>query len=232
MSGEKNVDIQSLRSGITAPQALLFDLDGTILDTGALILESMRYAVNGFAGYSYPDEVLLAGVGTPLITQLEMMTPEDPEATFAAYQEHNHLHHDDSIAVFEGIPALLAQVEECGIPCAVVTSKRHGMAVHGLELFGLMERFAFLLGADDVVRAKPDPFPVIEACSRLGVDVASTWYIGDSPHDMKSANDAGALSIAVTWGMFPLEEIAVESPDLVVNSPAELSDLLRSSRSG
>jgi len=101
--------------------------------------------------------------------------------------------------------------------------------LRGIELFELGEYFEVVICADDVERHKPDPHPIEHAARLLGAPIEATAYLGDSPFDVEAANAAGAVSIAVTWGVFGRDDLLPLNPDHVLDEPADLLNLLEES---
>ena len=182
-------------------QGVLFDADGTLIDTYDIILTSMRYAVNDVLGCSLDDAELMAGVGTPLYDQMLHFTVGDTKAALERFQA-------------------------AGIPMGVVTSKRHAMAQRGLEMSGIADHFQFLIGHDDWPEHKPAPGPILRGCELLGVAPECGLYVGDSPFDIQAGNAAGCATAAALWGMFPCEALAAERPTFMCDSLTELADRL------
>lgn len=214
-------------------RGVLFDLDGTVLDTRELLLTTFRFAVREVLGKDLPDEQLLAKVGQPLDTQMWDFTED---ATVHAelcrvYREHNARVHDGLVKMFPGTREALMHLKAAGLPLGIVTSKRHALASRGLACFGLEQCFDFLIGSDDWPEHKPDPGPVRHGCDLLGLSPDDCVYVGDSPFDMRAGNDAGCVTIAALWGMFPESVLRGECPDLVCDSITEMSGLLTSSSS-
>ena len=150
-------------------QGVLFDADGTLIDTYDIILTSMRYAVNDVLGCSLDDAELMAGVGTPLYDQMLHFTGGDAaRATEITqiYRDHNDGVHDARIRAFGDTKAALERFQAAGIPMGVVTSKRHAMAQRGLEMSGIADHFQFLIGHDDWPEHKPAPGPILRAFGR------------------------------------------------------------------
>lgn len=208
-------------------EAVLFDLDGTLLDTHDLILSSFRHATSSVLGQTYSDEVLLRKVGQPLATQMWDFT-EDPsvhEALLNVYREHNHAIHDEMVRVFDGVEGMLAQIEARGFGVGVVTSKMHALALRGLEVCGIAPYVSCLVGPDDYPAHKPDPGPVRHGCELLGIDPRRCLYVGDSPFDMQAGRGAGCVTVAVTWGMFGREALEEQAPDFMIDSPDQLPSL-------
>lgn len=210
-------------------EGVLFDADGTLIDTYDIILRSMDHVLNGMHGFGLTDAELMAGVGTPLRDQMRGFARGD-EALAAelseAYRLHNDAIHDEGIGAFPDTRAALERLAAAGFRMGVVTSKRHEMAALGLELSGISSFFDVLIGYDDFPECKPLPGPVLHGCERLGLPPSACLYVGDSPFDMQAGNAAGCLTVAALWGMFPREALAAESPALECASLTQLADLL------
>jgi pyrophosphatase PpaX len=209
-------------------RAVLFDLDGTLLDTIGLILASFRHATTVVFGEALPDEVLLRNIGVPLRIQMREFSddPGQADELLEAYQAHNGEIHDESVAAFPGVREMLDAVTALGLPVGVVTSKSRPLAERGLGITGLADYFDTLVTCDDTDRHKPDPYPLTVAASALGVQLRYCVYVGDSPHDMRAAVDGGAVAVAATWGVSDDLELVAEGPDIVIDSVAELLPIL------
>lgn len=210
-------------------KALLFDLDGTLLDTREVILTSMQYAYSAVLGKETlpSDDELLSMVGIPLKTQMEMLSPEKSDALFAAYQEHNkRVQH--TTKGFEGTAEALTALKKRGIRMGVVTSKRHDPAVYGLELMGLSDFFECVLGSDDTTEHKPEPGPLLDAVKLMGLSTQECAYIGDSPYDMRAARAADLYAVGVSWGMFTEDVLLEAGAEVIVSHMSELETLLDS----
>lgn len=205
-------------------EAILFDLDGTLIDTVDLIRSSFRHATRVVLGESMPDDVMMAGVGMPLANQMRDFSPEHAEELLRVYRAHNAEAHDGMVREYPGTEEVLVELERRGMPMGVVTSKGTTMTLRGLRLFGLERFFRVVVTSDDVPLHKPDPYPVAHAAELLGVRVERCMYVGDSPHDMESALAAGALAAAALWGAFTPEQVLAPGPDLAL---ADIHELLR-----
>lgn len=207
-------------------RALLFDLDGTLIDTVALILSSFRYATGRVFGEPLPDEVLMRNVGVPLARQMREFAPDQADELLRVYREHNSSVHDEMIAEYPGTREVLDGFFGQGIPMGVVTSKGTPMARRGLEIFGLERYFEVVVTADDVPLHKPDPYPLRRAGELMGVPADECLYLGDSPHDIAAARGAGAVAVAALWGAFPAADVLDAGPDYALTSITELPELV------
>lgn len=209
-------------------KALLFDLDGTIIDTYDVILLSMRHAMRTVLGKEYSDQQLMKKVGQPLRTQMSdyARSEEECEELLRVYRAYQAQIHDDSVRSFSGTQDTLEVLKQAGYPLGIVTSKMHDPALHGLRFCGLDGYFSCLVGADDCTKHKPDPFPVVQGAGLLGVEAKDCMYIGDSPYDIQAGNAAGAVTVAALWGMFAEAELKKERPDHSCEHIADIIPLL------
>ena len=196
------------------PLALLFDLDGTLVDSIELILSSFRHTFRTHLGAVPPDAKWIAGLGTPLVTQLREFTGDDAlaRAMTATYREYQLEHHDELMRVYEGVPESLGELRARGHPTALVTSKMFDLAVRALRFTGLREMIDVVIGVEQSTRHKPDPEPVQIALAALGYAADEAVFLGDSPHDVGAGNAAGVITVAAEWGPFSVAEIEVARP--------------------
>lgn len=215
-----------MRHDITA---VLFDLDGTLVDTYDLILASFRYATKPVLGKDVPDDVLMCKVGQPLVVQMWDFADDQAvhDELMATYRAHNAHVHDDLIKVFPGTAPALDRLKEAGVPLGVVTSKRHEAAARALDCFDLAGYFEFIVSPDDWPEHKPAPGPVLHGCARLGRAPQECLYVGDSPFDLQAGNGAGCATAAALWGMFPRAALLAESPSFACSDISEIPELVR-----
>ena len=208
-------------------KAYLFDLDGTLIDSVELILQSYRHTVKKYLGKVPPDELWLAGMGTPLRKQLGEFSddPEVIEAMIVTYREYNNQHHDDMVTVFPGALETVKTLRSWGVKLGVVTSKFRSGAQRGLKVCGFGDLFPVLVGADDVERPKPDPSPVLHAIEQLGVEPSETVFIGDSAHDLAAGRAAGVSTGAALWGPIERRILEPHEPDYWLETPGDVVSL-------
>jgi pyrophosphatase PpaX len=206
---------------------ILFDLDGTVVDSGAIILASMRHATREVLGRDYSDEELMQAVGGPgLEAQMEALAPDHVERLVDVYRAHNIPLHDDLEACL-GMEDVLVRLHAEGRRLGVVTAKHRDTAQLAFDRVGLGHFFEAVVGGDETERHKPDPEPLLLGAERLGADPARTAYVGDSPFDMRAAKAARMFAVAVTWGrIHHRSRLEAEDPDAIVDTAEELLAVL------
>ena len=205
----------------------LFDLDGTLIDSIELILRSYRHTMKVHRGVEPPDEIWMAGLGTPLWVQFRTWTEDEAEiqAMVATYREYNLAHHDALVRPYDGVVERVRALKAKGGQIGLVTSKmRHG-ALRGLAVAGLADVFDAVVGSDEVTHPKPHPEPVLKAIDLLGADPARTVFIGDSRHDLECGRAAGVRTAAVLWGPFDRQHLDDLEPDYWLTTPDDLDGL-------
>ena len=214
---------------------VLFDLDGTLLDSIPGIVASLRHALETHLDWAPDDRTLISGIGTPLDDQLihhafthtgETLSPEQVTTFRATYHEHNLATHDDVIKAYEGVSASVARLSAAGVRQAIVTSKPQSTARRGLRVCGLESHFDFVIGYDDVVHPKPHPEPVIKALCLADARPEDTVFVGDSPHDILSGRRAGVATVAAQWGPFEDEQLRLAEPTHLFSGISELTNWL------
>ena len=203
----------------------LFDLDGTLIDSIELILESYRHTLKAHRGIEPPDDVWMAGLGTPLWVQFRDWTtdPAEISAMVETYRTYNLAHHDAMVRPYDGVAAQVRALKQAGKRLGLVTSKLRNGALRGLKVADLEDQFDTVVGSDDVTHPKPHPEPVLKALNLLGATAAEAVFIGDSRHDMESGRAAGVRTAAVLWGPFDRAHLADLVPDYWLETPADLS---------
>lgn len=204
-------------------KCILFDLDGTLIDTTPLILESYRHTFLTHFNEVRKDEEILKYVGIPLKNSFAKLCPESADALFKTYREFNQRKHDAYIGVFIGITDALRQLKQRNILLGVVTSKMGDLAMRGMRIFGIDEYMDVLVGLEDTERHKPEGEPVLKALERLGLEEKDeVLYVGDSTHDIFSAKNAGVRSAAVGWSYISRGELEKACPDIFLERPEDL----------
>src|ERR671917_2564943 len=209
-------------------RTVLFDLDGTLIDSVRLILDSYHHTLAQHGLPARTDSEWLKGVGTPLTVQLAEWRDQigTIEAMIATYREYNLKHHDHMVTVYPGVLDAVREIKAAGIQTGLVTSKNRQGAVRGLTLVGLEALMDVMVCADEVSNHKPHAEPVEKAVALLGAEPSTTVYVGDSVHDMHSGRAAGVKTAAALWGPFGRTHLESTAPDFWLETPADLVALL------
>jgi len=207
------------------PRAILFDLDGTLIDSIELIVRSFQHTTETHMGTPLPREEIIPTIGRSLVGELERIAPNNGTALLATYRTFMFANHDAFVTVYPGIVEMLAAIHARGIPMGIVTSKARLSATPSFERFLLDREMAVVVVEDDTTRHKPYPDPLLRAATALGLPPTACWYIGDSTHDMIAAHAAGMIGIGAAWGPYArtiLEPLA----DALAETPADVLTLL------
>lgn len=221
---------------LTRVDAVLFDLDGTLVDTIPLILacyqhtlaahlpgyDPGRKAIIGNLGRSL-DDILFdyasgAGAADPAAISREMLT------TYRAFQRETL---GRLIRPYEGMSEALEQLRGRGLTLGLVTSKVEWAARECYEYYGLGEYLSIGVFHDDTQRHKPDPQPLLLAASKGSLDAARTVYVGDSIHDMAAGKAAGMRTIGALWGPFEREDLVQAGADELADRPTDLLTIVQ-----
>jgi pyrophosphatase PpaX len=208
----------------TPKPAILFDLDGTLIDTIELILSSMRYSFAKLERECPSDEEWTAGIGIPLFRMFERYSRDESDcrALLAAYREHQMKHHDRLVRCYDDVVDTVETLRRRGHELAIVTSKSEYLAMRGLALVGLASAMDTIVGCDSSTRHKPDPEPVLVALHRLDCPPEHALFVGDSVHDLLAGKAAGVRTAAALWGAFRRDEMQPGQPSYWLESISDL----------
>jgi HAD superfamily hydrolase (TIGR01549 family) len=207
---------------------VLFDLDGTLIDSIELIRQSYEHTLRRH-GREPEHDFWLSGLGRPLKWQFAQFTEDEREieAMIATYRSFNLAHHDRMVQPFSGVREALETLVARGVKLGIVTSKLRSGADRGLSHCGFEAGwFGAIVGADDVSAHKPDPAPVLRALEMLASVPRRAVMVGDSPHDLASGRSAGTATAAVAWGPFSRELLLATRPDHWLETPAQIAELV------
>jgi pyrophosphatase PpaX len=204
---------------------VLFDFDGTVVDSGGIILASMRHATQTVLAREYTEEELMANVGGPgLEAQMEAFAPDRVDELVRVYRAHNEPLHDQ-LEAFHGIEDVLTTLKDQGRRLGLVTAKRRATVDLAFARLPIAHYFETVVGGDETDLHKPDPAPLLLGLERLGADAAHAAYVGDSPYDMQAAKAGGLHAVGVTWGRIH-DRAALADADVVVDTAEELLAVL------
>lgn len=235
----------SNNNGNSKLRIVLFDFDGTLVNTTPLILRSFHATWLKVFGFTLADEDYIATFGTLIHSAFKnlmrlsierglMPEPADPVASLEemadrllpVYRVFNLGWHDEMIEPFPQIDRTLEALDGAGWLLGVVSSKMRAGVERGMNIFGMAGRFDVIVGAEDVSNHKPHPEPLLRAMEMLGGSAGETIYIGDSTHDIIAGHAAGTLTAAATWGPFARSELVKQRPHFLLESPAEILDVV------
>ncbi len=206
------------------PTTVLFDLDGTLIDSVDLIVDSYQHTFRVHGLPIASREQIVEGIGTPLWTVFGELTDDRAEIDrwIVTYREFNLGHHDERVSAFPGVVEMIATIGRAGRRMGIVTSKNNAGARRGLALIGVAEHFEVIVGSDDVTNPKPHAEPVHRALADLGVEAHEAVFIGDSHHDVASGRAAGVRTVAVSWGPLDAARLHAAGADRVCATPTEV----------
>ncbi|CEP67525.1 HAD hydrolase, subfamily IA [Moorella glycerini] len=206
---------------------VLFDFDGTLVDTSELVIKSFQHTLAPYLGRMVAPEEIYPYFGIPLRDGLSAFVPGKPELVeemLPVYRRFSEEHFDNLVQPCPGVREGLEQLLAAGIKLGIVTSRVRDTTLYGLRLFNLEDFFPVVVTMEDVRSHKPGPEPVQRGVELLQLAPADVAMIGDSPHDILAARAAGVTSVAATWSKIPRERLLAARPDAVVNTMTEFVD--------
>ncbi len=206
------------------PSTVLFDLDGTLIDSIDLIVDSYHHTFRTHGLPVVSRDEIVEGIGTPLVAVFKRYS-DDPlviDEWITTYRHFNLAHHDAMVRAFPGAVEMVRAIHGAGRRLGLVTSKNNSGARRGLALVGLDGVMEVIVGSDDVTRHKPDPEPVHRALQQLAARAGDAVFIGDSHHDIVSGRAAGVRTIAVCWGAVDHGRLREAGADRLCATPAEV----------
>jgi phosphoglycolate phosphatase len=217
---------------VVAPRCagVLFDLDGTLLDSAPDLAAALA-VFTAEQGVAMPDyarvrAVVSAGANAILHTAWPQAAPARIAALLPRYLEIYAGMLAEHSRLFPGMDALLARIDQAGLPWGIVTNKIAALTQPLLQRIGLTARAGVVVCGDTLAQKKPDPAPVLHACAALRITPAACAFVGDDRRDVEAGRAAGARTIAVDWGYSSGENPADWRADALVHSSAELAQAL------
>lgn len=201
---------------------VVFDIDGTLINTALANLCSLRDAVRTYTGVDYSHEELTFSLGRSAVDTMKILgvDPSLYEAVVNMW-EVSLQNYADTIHYFPGIPQVVKKIHEMGYPMGIVTSQSKAEFTSFAILDELRPYFSVVICAEDTEKHKPNPDPLLKYAELAKADIADVTYIGDSPYDKACAISAGAKFILAPWGSSqPVEidpQFRAESPEDILN---------------
>lgn len=204
-------------------KAVLFDLDGTLLDTNDLILASFREAFSKCLGMNLDDKEISKHFGKPLEDSFSDYADKDiVKEMIKTYRSYNDANHDSKCMSFEGVHDILKELKRKGIKLAVVTSKRKIMCERGMKISGIYDYIDVIITPENTEKHKPDKEPALKACELLEELPEKSLFVGDSTFDILCGKAAGCYTCAVSYTALPIEELEKVKPDYFISKFSEL----------
>lgn len=215
--------------------AVLFDLDGTLVDSLADIAAAANDVLGELGHPIHPLDAYRRLVGDGARELLRRALPEHAQGALddalARYRERYRERLLERTRPYPGIAELVGDLRDAGIPCAVVTNKPHELACRLVEALFAPGSFVEVVGQRDGVPHKPDPTGALGVVRRLGVAPGSAWFVGDSATDVRTARAGGMIAVGVLWGFRPRSELVESGARHLVSSPEDIARLVHSAES-
>jgi len=208
---------------------VLFDLDGTLIDTNELIISSFMHVMDHYFPGEYGRQDVLQFMGPPLVESFQLVNPDRVEEMVQFYRKYNFEQHDVLVTGFEGVEETIVSLHEQGIKMAIVSTKRNEGVLKGLKLMKLDQYFDVVIGLDDVTNAKPDPEPLLLALKKLDSFPESSIMVGDNHHDILGGKNAGTKTAGVAWSAKGRDYLVQYEPDWMLESMTDLIRIIQES---
>lgn len=207
-------------------KAVLFDLDGTLINTNDLILKSFKHTFKTILDLEPTEEEITMNYGRPLQEIFKSYDENRIEEMINCYRKINLELHDDECKEFADVDLMLQTLKNKGIKIGIVTSKKSDMAERGAKLMGIFKYFDTFITPEVTIKHKPEGEPVLKACENLGVSPSEALMVGDSPYDILAGKNAGAKTCGVKYTALPIEKLQESKPDFYVDKPLEILELV------
>lgn len=208
-------------------KALLFDFDGTLLNTNELIIQTFMTLFDEIFPGQYKRDDILQFIGPSLDQTFQKLTPGKEQEMIAKYREWNLAHHDELVEEYDGVVSTLEQLYALGLRLAIVSTKKRDSIERGLRVMGVQHLFEVKVGLEDVVHVKPDPEPILLAIEQLGVSKEEVIMIGDNSHDIEGGKNAGVKTAGVSWAIKGAEFLKQYNPDYMLEHMTDLLEIVK-----
>jgi pyrophosphatase PpaX len=209
---------------------VLFDFDGTIMNTNDVILKSWHHTFDTYGKERPADSVLYSHFGEPLEITVKKYFPDIPVAEgLEVYRSYHRDNFGEMITVFPGMKEALDCLSGEGYKCGLVTSRMRPTTLEGLEAYGLDKYFDDIVTKEDCSKHKPDPQPIDIMLAKLGSNAENSVMVGDTLFDIMCAKNAGVTSLLVGWAVaVQADKLSKEqSPDMILEDPSELLEIIK-----
>ncbi|WML24941.1 pyrophosphatase PpaX [Neobacillus sp. OS1-33] len=205
---------------------ILFDLDGTLIDTNELIITTYLHTLEKYYPSKYQREDVLPFLGPTLHEAFGSINPDLVEEMVLEYRAFNIANHDELVTEFAGVFETMQSLKDKGFKLGIVTTKRHDVTLKGLRLMDLERFFEVVVTYDHVSKTKPDPEPIFKALEQLDSTPEETMMVGDNYHDILAGKNAGTVTAGCAWSIKGRDYIAKYEPDYILENMADLLTIL------
>lgn len=208
---------------------VLFDYDGTLMDTNEIIIESWQHTFRTLTGEEADVKLILETFGEPLRLTMQRFFPDrDVEECVELYRSYQVTFYKKLIHMFPGTQELVRELKARGQKVAIVTSRLRPTTMDGLDKYDLCDVFDCIVTADDTSKHKPDPEPVLIALQKLGSSPEESLMVGDTMFDIGCGQNAGVKTVLVNWAMAAdvQQNMSQFSPDYRIDRPEELLEII------
>ncbi|MDR1495950.1 MAG: HAD-IA family hydrolase [Clostridiales Family XIII bacterium] len=208
---------------------VVFDFDGTLMDTNEAVMASWQYAARGLLGREFPTDTLTATLGEPILYTVANLFPgHDPDLVVGAYREFHHEHFTEMIRLFPGVQEMLEVLSVEGYELGLVTNRLRHTTEIGLRQFDIEKYFGAVVAVGEAPKDKPAPEHIWFTLDKLGSSAERAILVGDSQNDIIGGHNAGLISVRVAWAVATDESYGdtAAEPDHTIDAPTDLITLL------
>lgn len=209
-------------------KGVLFDLDGTLLNTNDLIIKSFRETFKYYyKEREFTHQEIIDCIGPTLEQTAKKYYPENIEELISLYRHHYVLNHDELIEIYPGIIEMIQNLKSLGLKLAIVTSKKRDMTLKAMQHMDILDYFDVIISSDEVTQPKPHQEPIELAIKDLNLSKEEVLMVGDNSHDIECANNALVKSVAVGWALKGADYLRGFNPTYIINNADELVDIIK-----
>lgn len=207
-------------------KGVIFDMDGTLIDTNDLVIDCIKETVNKYMGYIPEKDSFNEIIGKPLDVQMNFFSEKHADEMMGYYRNIYLERRDEDTKIFPGVKELLEALHESKIKMAIVSNKGRRGIDHGLEMFDMKDFFELTLSVVDVENKKPHPEAINKVLQIWNMKKEEVLFVGDSHNDILAANNAGVKSVLVGWSILPKEQFKDLKIDCIIDVPMEIITII------
>lgn len=207
-------------------KGIIFDMDGTIIDTNDLVVECIRSSVEEYLKFTPKEEDIINILGKPLKIQMGFFSGEYIDDMVSYYSKLYRLNRDEKTMIFDGVISLLNELNKKNIKMAIVSNKGNKGIQHALKKFNIEKYFDIVISVNDVENKKPHPEGVRKVLKSWGFSPGEVIFIGDSNNDILCANNAKIKAVLVAWSIIPMSHFRKVNIDYIINEAKEILTII------